>query len=198
MGLLRSLEQRVAQPKYRAPLAWRATAIIEGGGSNAPARARDLASLGYETLLFADSDRDLDPGPDSLRQSGVTVIMWDESVSTEERICRDAPLAALQGIIDLAATIKSASDVRTLVSSKLPRSASLESLDIQSWMHDGFTIEEIRLAVASAAMAGERPWFKRIDTAEELGHVLASHWDQMIDSDLSRKIEEIYTWAYAA
>ena len=148
--------------------------------------------------FFADSDRDLHPDPNSLRRTGVNVVMWDESVSTEQRICRDAPVEAIQDIIDLAATIKSSYDVRTLVSSKLHRKASLESLDIQSWILDGFTIDEIRLAVAEAAMAGERPWFKRIDTAEELGVVLAGYWDQMKDYDLSKKIEEVFAWAYAA
>ena len=196
LGLLRALEQRLAQPKYGAPLAWTATATVDGGGSSASARARDIASLGYETLLFVDADRDLQPDPTALRESDVHVVMWDEPVSTETRICRDVPIEALQAIVNLAATIKSPNDVRTSIAAHLPRDASLASLDIRSWCQAGFAIAEIRSALANAAMAGKRPWFKRIDTAEELGHVLADWWHLMEDTEFSKKIEELHKWCY--
>ena len=198
LGLIRAIEGAIARPEYGAPLSLTATAIIEGGGASAPSRARDLASLGYETLLFADSDRPLDPVPASLRAAGVIVAQWEDSTSTEERVCLDVPFTALQEIVDLAASIKSIESVRDAIVNRLCLSAEASYLNLESWLEIGGEEAAIRKAIAEAAKASSQAWFKRVDYAEDLGRILASRWQEMAGTNLVETVESIFRWSYAS
>ena len=197
LGLLKSLERHVAQRKHGAPLAFTATSLIEGGGSSAPRRATEMASLGYRILLFADSDVPLQPDVTELHESDIEVIQWSGCMSTESRVCSDVPRQALQKIVNLAACIKTPESVLGAIAQCLPNTPSLRSLNIDSWIDAGINEESIRNAIATAAQSDSQRWFKRIDYAEKLGEIVADVWTDMHSTNLVRAIDQIFEWAYS-
>jgi len=193
LGICRALEPQWAL-EHHVPLTHVGTVLIEGRGSDSPKTALQLASLGYNSALLADSDTELNPSSDVLVGAGVKVIRWSDGVATEERVALDLPLDYLEQIINLAISWYSADSILDAICHRLGKNRTVIGNSIDSWLSNGIHEGEIRAAVGRAAK--EKEWFKKIDTAEELGKIIAQSLPNIQSSDLYQKLKQLAAWAY--
>lgn len=194
VGLLRALRDLWRGRHSGEPLEYRGVVPVDGGGSEAPKTAIELARLGYGVLLFRDSDVSLRPEEVSeLGELKVSVLEWSDTCSTEARVFRDVGEGAVQQLLDLAYQSRGFESVRDSVRAALETKEDLQQ-DFASWKVAGKTRQDLRLAVAKAAM--KREWFKRIDTGEQLGAVVAKEITSGLVAPLVTLLESVEAWAY--
>lgn len=199
VGLCRAWDKEVWQAAEKPPLARIGVYPIDGGGSSAPQRALDLADLGYRVALFIDSDKPLPKSQGAaLRKADVAIIQWADSTNTEQRVCRDLPLAGLQRLVDLAIEERSSEQsIRQSVLARLQQEVDPpEGVNLAEWVESGVDEQEIRQAISGAATVAKKEWFKRIDLGETLGEVISSFLDKIADTDLHAKISMIEEWVH--
>ncbi|MFV0307091.1 MAG: ATP-dependent nuclease [Desertimonas sp.] len=179
VGLLRAYGRRWAVDHDNQSLAQKGIAVVEGGGHSAPARAAQLASLGYPVVLLADSDTPLTPTPPELTAAGVTVVQWAGGVSTEERLLSDLSWHSVVAAFELVVEQdRERADVVNAILASPPGKAAMQRAglarndigdDLTALLTAGLTEVEARSAFATAAKSKSNGWFKRIDLGEALG-----------------------------
>ena len=199
LGLCRALDEWWAASG--PSLALSGVALADGGGSEAPVRAKVLADLGYEVLLLADSDCELTPSLQELAAAGVVVVQWADACAVEERLAFDLPWAGLTELLALAAEHRCAGSVRDAVAARLGDAGVELPADSSLWGTLGLVECEIRKAIGAAAKKqknGKREgWFKTVYLGEELGRIVASHYAELANTDLAQKIGMLKSWAHA-
>ncbi|MGH9884118.1 MAG: ATP-dependent nuclease, partial [bacterium] len=106
IGLIRGLRD-IWNTSHPFPFEALGTWLADGGGSQGPATALELTSLGYKTALFRDSDRPLDATVRAdLRAADVDLYEWDGDVATEQRMFKDAAWPVVQKLLDIAYRVR--------------------------------------------------------------------------------------------
>jgi len=206
-GLLISLDRYYWQEKHRnASSAFRyltmaeaGTAPIESpksGGSEAPKYAVALAKLKYHVAYFGDSDRDMNPSEDQMRECGVEeVFLWDGCVEIERRLSLDMPFPALKEFVDLAVDLVGNShSVWSKIYEKLPQNISVtkeQDFDVLQT-----EVEEDTLRECLGRAADEGKWFKRMDKGKALGKLLSHHLDNMQNTPTMTTLNLLEEWCY--
>lgn len=206
-GILSSLEgywlEHSVEQQPRLHFACLGVIPVDGGGDCAPQRALDLAKLRYGVCLFIDSDKldTLKPDVPTLRSEGVHVIHWAGACATEQRIALDLPWGALQKLLALAvdAQDKDTEDaersVFDAVRNRLPVGRPPAGNDIDVWTQNGLSQQQVRDAIGEAAKT--KKWFKTIRYGKELGSLIVEQLDNIPDTDLASKLNQIGSWVYA-
>lgn len=149
-------------------------AIADGNGSNAPARAKVLAELGYTTGLVVDNDdRTVDTAIADASAAGVTVLRWQNPFSIEQDLVSTLDAALLTELLGVATVTRAdahtvRSDLLNLAYAKgLP---PVSDLDVGNWISiDGYTLESARELVGTTAK--KTGWFKSVPA----GRLLAEY-----------------------
>ena len=188
VGFGRALDSWWIDEQQLDPFAVRGVIPIDGrGATNAPRYAMALRTLGYRVAYWGDSDYPLKPSADDMRKAGITVLLWDDGLSLEERIAADLDWPGVQQALDLAAGINNEDKVRGSVISKYKDSSGLVG-SFSTWTDS----KELRRAIGAAAKGAD--WFKDIDRGERLGMLVTKHLPSVKDSILSRKIGNLRRW----
>ncbi len=208
MGLLRACVQPWAESHDGRTLAFEGVAVVDGGGSSAPERARMLQSLGHPTLLFADSDRQLSPSPEELGAAGVEVVQWPGMMCTEQRLLTDLSWPAVEALF--ARLPEVGLEPRQAVAAMLSTPPAKERLGDRASRPDevGGTLDELLAAGFDQVLVREclwraatsknaRGWFKLIDTAQILGEVAVAD-DALATTPTGLALATIQDWAYRA
>ena len=195
IGICRALASEWPARHDSRPLGHTGTALALGGGSQTAKRALGLADLGYSVIVFADSDRDLDPGPEALHEAGVAVVQWEDRMATEDRVIADLPLAGLQELLEVAMEEWGDSQVLDALQARVPGDVKLGGSELESWIQEGLREEVLRAAFCAAAKRKE--WFKRVDLGRRMGEVLFTYADELGCKDTWEKLEQLREWAYA-
>lgn len=196
-GLLRAMECGWSRDYDDLMLAHCGVSLQDGEGSRAAGYARHLRLLGYDVLLFADSDDDSNMASDSeLTQSGIVVVRWTGKVSTEERMCLDLPDNCLLQMLDFVLEGRDEETVMDTIHSFLKCDRKSMTRDMTTWLTNGASWDAIRTAFGSAAKSKNAAWFKRIDFGESLGEMLSEAVGGIPDSDIATKLREVEQWAY--
>ncbi|MDO3398073.1 AAA family ATPase [Nocardioides sp. SOB44] len=161
-----------------APSAALGVVALEGDGGTGSAKwATEFLGVGYEVVLFIDSD---DPAandmvPDIERAGGV-VIQWPGGICIETAVCSQLDAAGLTAYIHAALEVADdpAASSQSF-SAHLSRYAvvdgktlqEIDLLDLTTWTSSGISLESCRTAVATASK--EKGWFKRVDKGQRLG-----------------------------
>lgn len=195
LGLCRAWDKAVWQAGGSPALAQARTFAIDGRGHSAAQRAFDLAGLSYRVVLFRDGDVVLEAAKrNELLAAGVTIIEWADGLNTEARICLDLPWPYLQRVVDEACEDLSSVSVADAIATALGGGGQLRTSDLAELLDTGITKSEIRAAVGRAAHVGS--WFKRIESGERLGLIVAGALSEIPASDLALKVAELQTWAH--
>jgi hypothetical protein len=192
-GLVVGLESHW-RSKGSESLSYYGTAVVEGGGDEAPKRAMELASLGYSVCFFLDSDKlaELSPTVESLTDAGVKVVHWSDAVSTEQRLAIDLPISGLQSIIDLRKANVGPQSVRDSLSRRLPSLSSSDDLTVETWIARGLFVDDVRAAIGITAK--EQGWFKRIDLGIDLAGIVSNVLETIPESDVYDKMVTLQRW----
>jgi putative ATP-dependent endonuclease of OLD family len=83
------------------PLASRGAIPLDGEGSTGPKRARELYKLGYDVMIFADSDASIAAEATALRQEGIEVTLWAGAVCTEQQLFNDLPWQGVKELLSI-------------------------------------------------------------------------------------------------
>lgn len=177
----------------------RGLVAVTGGGGAAPEAARQLAKLGYRTVLFGDSDKPIAPNEEELRNVGAEVLLWDGNVSIEQRIALDLPLEALQAFLELGREIKGEASCidscRNEVRKLQADAAAVKGLSFAEWQRNGIEEAVLRAAIGNAAKVSE--WFKNLNDGSRLAHLVIKALPEIPVSPLAKKILALENWAYA-
>ena len=191
VGLCRSLDRMWSQEGVSFALL--GVSPVDGGGSSAPARARDFRTLGYPVALLADSDAAMSPPVDGLAAGGVTIIQWEGECCTEHRVVMDLPWAGVEKLVETAAEGIGLISVRDAVTARLEDPHLKLSDDPTRWTAD---VDEQHLRVAIASAAAKNGWFKRIAHAEAMGDVVVTHRRGLAGTALGRQLRTLKEWAH--
>lgn len=198
LGLCRALD--AAWASVGASFALLGIALANGGGSDASNISLGLRQLGYDVLLFCDSDRDLSPTAEDLKNAGVEVVQWADALALEERLAADLPLVGLAQMIQLAIDEWGSGEaVRDAVAERAGVAPTSLTSPPSGWV-SVVPEHQLRKAVGLAAkkhkiVKDRAGWFKRVDLAEKLGAIVLAQWDALVGKDLRLKLEAVRTWA---
>jgi putative ATP-dependent endonuclease of the OLD family len=144
-------------------------AITNGGGSNAPNRAKVLKTLGYEVALFLDHEVPKQKAAvDAAIAAEVEVFRWTEGRATEDELVQTLDVTGLTELLQFAATIRGGeTTVRSDLLNKKQPTQEVPDLDVVQWIARGhFTLETARALICLTAR--EQSWFKNIDNGRAL------------------------------
>lgn len=193
IGLLRGMNDYWASQDL--PSLWtQGVELVDGGGDDMFKRATAFLKSGYEVCCFMDSDKleQLQPKIDRFIRAGGTVVRWDQEFSTEEAVVDCIPEAGLRDLWCLVIDRKGLAALKNSLLDQDDYDFELND-DIVSWC-DNNDINELKNVTAKKAKKQE--WFKRVDLAEDLAHVISDHLEEMEDSDLANKLNELKEWIH--
>lgn len=153
VGFLRGFDDYQVENK-KDPFSFHGVALLDArGGGNVKALAKAFKSLCYDVSVFADGDaeKQFSPADEAeLIKLGISVYVWSDKLSLEERAFQDLPWAAVLVSVRLAQA-ELGFPVRDQVQSKF-----VEHLDqnVDTWQES----PELRAAIGVAAK--KAGWFK--------------------------------------
>lgn len=184
----------------RPPAASLGTVLVNGQGSTQPSqRAQNFQRLGYPTCMLVDNDdRRIDRSVESSEQAGVEVHRWQVGHALEDEVIQTLSLEGLQALVDLALEIKGEQAILSSVVAKLGND-KLSGTDASAWQAQASVDEPtLRSAIADAATAKDKEWFKREDRGEELAAIVIAHGGGLENTHLLQVIGELRDFVYPA
>lgn len=174
------------------PLAWIGTVFVPGEGTAATKRAAEFRQLGFPCIYWGDSDVPTDPTPEELVALGVEIITWAGNLNTEQRIMADVPSGELERLWDIAAQEKS----ETAMCDQLAAALGLQGRPPSDWKGwcSAYSIEDLRPALGTTA--SKSGWYKSERVGQRIGAIVAPVLDQIPDTDLAIKLNELRSRAY--
>lgn len=170
---------------------------VNGGGSAAPSTASEFRRLGYDVAFLGDSDVPISPTQEALETEGVTVVLWADNLSIEERITADLPWDSLQSFLETAIDERGENSVLSSVSHHLGHNVVSLGASLDTWISDSVTEDQIRTAIGRAAKSKGSAWFKDLNTGERLARIVAAALPQIPESELAKGLDSVEGWAYA-
>lgn len=180
---------------------------IEGnGGPGSAGRAAQFLNLGYQTVLFMDSDDDnANTLADQVAAGGGAVIRWDGDHSIETAVCAELSGAGLTAFIEVAIEVAEDPDsARTtyataLITNGAPDGCSgADTLDVSTWASAGVDLNQARDVVGKTAKgkSKDKGWFKRVDKGRRLGRFILDT-PELQAGDVKSKIDALKEAIYA-
>ncbi len=161
------------------------------GGSEVPARALALSSIGMSVAGFMDNDdRTVDAAVEQARQADIEIVTWDDGFSIEQQLCNELDADGLSRLLELASELRVGIDTVIGDLNSDGGDTEVSSLQVQDWIGDGQSLEEARGRVAKAAM--KKKWFKDVEAGRKLGSFMLAMNSDAIEQRLTRLYEFIY------
>lgn len=192
MGLVMGLDE--VWSKDGEPFAVRGVGLANGGGaSKVAAAALDFRTLGYETLVVADSDKPLEKTEEELSAEGVATILWAGGLCTEQRLFLDLPWDQVASAVELA--IEAGLPVHDQLSAIMKGPLDLGPSP-SSWREH---VEEVSLrhALGDAARSKNFPWFKSVRGGILLGRLVAEGVGAAPSTDVAKKVAQLRSWVFS-
>lgn len=170
-----------------------------GEGSAAPEVARQFASLGYSTILFADSDKSLHPNKNDVEAAGAKVLIWQGTMATEQRIATDVPKDTLQKIVAAAEKSKGPESCVAQLNNELQKldldDCTIPSLNISEWEELGIDDDSVRKVIGNTAKNYD--WFKNLNDGEILAEIVVPVLQRIENTPLAEDLRTLEKWVYA-
>ncbi|HIH2616277.1 TPA: ATP-dependent nuclease [Burkholderia cenocepacia] len=190
VGFLRGLDDH-QMGEGKDPLSSHGVALLNViGGSKVKAMAKAFNSLCYEVTVLADADADdqfSQADMDELTALGVTVHVWNDKCSLEERAIQDLPWA------NVLISVKLAQDELGFPAYDQVRSKLEEELDkdIGKWQ------DSPKLRKAIGAVAKKAGWFKDTTRGDLWFKAIAPAYKDadFVKTDLATKLNKLWAWA---
>lgn len=196
IGLIRGLRDFWASRHDNEPMEYHGTVLADGGGSNGPSRALQLARLGYEVCLFVDSDVPLsDANRTELGTAGILIFEWPDKSSTEDILFRDIGPDGVQSLLEIA--YKESGDTSSVITiiAKASGSTTIPTdPNCRTWGKFGKSPADFRMIIGSSIKAKKS--FKKIEPAEEVGMVLSAELSAGGIMSASTTLDLVEQWAY--
>ncbi len=189
-GLIRSLNQK--WQKEDKNIEYYGVSTVEGrGGDKSCKRAEELHQLGYNVLVFIDSDvKATNIKANEISEKGIKVIQWNDNVSTEERIFLDTPKEKIQELINIGIEINSEEKIKQWINQSISINTTNYN-EIESALGEDKSRKEL------GKISKDSGWYKRVDRGELLGDFIRENYDSFdSNKDIIKKLEKVREWAY--
>jgi energy-coupling factor transporter ATP-binding protein EcfA2 len=189
VGIIRAIDDHWGTTSE--PLASRGAIPLDGEGSNAPKRARELKTLGYDVMIFADSDGSIATEAAALRQAGIEVTMWAGSVCTEQQLFNDLPWQGVKELLSIVLQNRDEQSIRNqIIAKQLPGITLDLTRPIMDWT------EAPALREVLGRTAGSAGWYKQLHLGEAVGKVLATHLATINTTNTGTVVETLRVWLH--
>ncbi|GAA2021860.1 hypothetical protein GCM10009819_00470 [Agromyces tropicus] len=180
----------------RSTSAGEGVAVQDGqGGSEVPRRAAALSALGYAVAGFMDNeDRSVDAAVEAAESTGVTIVRWDTGHNIESQICANLNANGLTKFVELGVERRAAESTVLDDLTSIDSANPITSLDVQTWISAGTTLDEARDRIAVAA--NKRKWFKEVDDGRALGEWIMQYRTRTALREVVRRLDDIYAFVY--
>lgn len=173
------------------PMASLGALPIDGEGSSSPKRARDFKALGYDVMIFGDSDGTIAAQAATTRAADIAVAMWDGAVCTEQQIFDDMPWAGVQELLTIVLKDRDEQGIRNQVVAKIPPGTTIDVTGaVATWQESA----ELRDVLGRAA-AGSG-WYKQLHLGEDLGSVIGKYLAAMDGKNTALVLESVRAWLH--
>lgn len=188
VGLCRALDiNRKANDKEY--MAFLGCVYICGMGDNFPNYALKLKSLGFNTAILCDSDKDyLSHSKKELADNGIEIYDCDKEKSIENQLFCDLLWKAVAELIKYREETDGhtknaiAQAVKSKYGAKFP----------DQWLEDDTL--RMRTAISEASVVKGKEWFKRIDHGEFLGKKIFEYKAEMLEKRIVRMMDDLSKW----
>lgn len=195
IGLCRAFDKWWSDDCF--PFSYSGVALADGqGNTKGPMLAIELSKLNYKTVYFGDSDKPLNPNGDELMKNGVSIVLWPDGVATEERIAFDLPWAGFIEMVCLAMKEFGEEHVLGKIANALCIDVNSLSKNPHEWASKFSSDSEIRNVFANIAKNNKPGWYKRVDTAEQLGKIIIKNWANIEKKPLGLGINQLKECVY--
>jgi putative ATP-dependent endonuclease of the OLD family len=172
---------------------------VEGNGNATIDWARVLRNVGYDAVLFVDSDVEADrAAADALKEIGVAVVRWKDGFNVERAVTDVLNSSELTALIEKAIELSddpSSSRNNMLDHLKAYGLPEAEKAPVVGdWIEHGFNLDAARETVALAAH--KRSWFKRVDKGQALA-TLFLEAEGFTDSESATKVQALRDAVFA-
>jgi len=195
-GLIRGMRDFWAARHDGEPIEFHGVTLANAGGSTGPVRATELSKLGYKVALFRDSDVALSATERTrLQAAQVDIIEWPNSASTEGAIFVDISEDGIQALLQVAYDVKrDATKVIQSLATDRGLTAAPTDPDYRTWALMGTTDQLFRALLGDNAK--KNSYFKRIDTGESMGQIIAAELEAGRTLSASVTLDALEAWAY--
>jgi len=168
------------------------------GGTGSCGWALDLLEVGYDVVLFLDSD---EPNANEMvakvEAAGGKVVQWTGDMCTERALCDELDPHGLTAFI--AAAVEAADDSETaptsfaslLQNKKVPKTEP--PLVVEKWIAAGLTLDAARDAIGTVAKKGT--WFKNVDRGRLLAEFILDR-DALKTGPVAGKVAKLREHVY--
>lgn len=174
--------------------------IVQGSGGATVGWAEVLADLGYDVVLFMDSDVEKDrEAADLLLSRGVAVVRWKDPFHLERATTDVLNASELTALIEKGIELSDdPSSSRNnyldhLKTCGLPQEAA--TLAVDDWIRLGLDLDLARQRIAQAAH--KYGWFKQVHKGRELAKLVLAA-ESYPDSDTAAKVESLKDAMFAS
>ncbi|EME55766.1 hypothetical protein G352_22621 [Rhodococcus ruber BKS 20-38] len=201
VGFLRGLVRHWDAQRLAADQALAAaigTVLVNGQGGTQPTqRAQNFRQLGYPTCMLVDNDdRAIDQSVADAVAEGVLVHRWTVGHALEDEVIQTLSADGLQALIDIAVDIRGEQSIQATVSAKLG-DETLSGTDVTAWRTQaGVDDRALRTAIAAAATAKKKEWFKSESGGEKLADIVIAHSAGLEETQLIKVIMELRAFVY--
>jgi hypothetical protein len=198
IGLLLGIREYWPPHHKGKPIEQLGVAIADGNGEQAGSMALALASLGYDTAIYRDSDTTLSVEMvDALNANGIKIFEYGSGLNTERAIFSAASDPLVQELLVCARTEKGNDAIDNNLDIKMPE------LGISS-IRDNFANWEIftdldgtQLREAISEVASRKKWFKDQRVGRSLAPIVWRIAMALPASPLGQTLAKVEAWLYA-
>ena len=192
IGILKGLDLYLTEVNNRLSMHAFGVSCADGAGDNMYRRALTFARLGYQTILFKDSDKT--PNAEdliALTSARVKVFEWGNNQATEEALYNSVPQQCIDPLLRLAIELKGEVAVNAHISN-----ASNNAINLSTCL-TSFD-DSMRPFLGRAAKKDD--WYKDIDPAEWLMRfIVGPYWPQLLPNQVTNfyhVLNQILEWIY--
>lgn len=207
IGLLRSLDENYFFKKGTRFAHYGVGTALGGGGNKFFSLARLLKSCGYDCCILMDSDIDSEEAEkEEIEKNGIKVFSWEKGNAIEEQIFKDASVQCAEQLIAYAVQIKDIQSVETHLNNEFrdeTKEYRVEEGSVILCGNDkGEVSRDVLRRIGKVAKGKlnkkkqlEGAWFKRIDLGQDVGDIVFSSEDQIVEeSNFKEVIRGILKW----
>ncbi len=201
-GLCKGFESSWIEESDENSFGLNGISVVSGDSTvRATNKAIELNEIGYETILFIDSDKlhVLPKSIEELEESGIKVINWDDEVNTEIRITKDFSVNTLNELLRFTEQEVLGMDFNyqslfNSINSNIDQDIEIKDIgklnDFLEYIDKG----ELKHYVGK--YFGDSNTYKTIGKAEKLGEFIMQHFDEVESKDLGSKIGMLKSTLY--
>lgn len=197
VGLLLGVREQWPGRHQGKPIEQLGVAIADGNGSQAPEMALALASLGYPTAIFQDSDVPLAPPTLSkLEAAGVRVYEYGYGLNTEQAVFTAANDHRVQQLLDIARKNHGEEPVNGAIFPRIGMTLATVRDEFRTWeLNCPMNAGQLRSIIADVAKS--KRWFKEQRYGREIGPIVWNIFCEDHASPLTKTLLNLEGWAYA-